>query len=291
MTCFSPIEIMRPSGLYQKVPCKQCNGCRIQRSKEWAIRCSHEAKIHGDNNAFLTLTYNNDHLPKDHSLNHEHFQKFIRSLRQRTGLKLRYYMCGEYGKATKANKYIARPHFHAILFGHSFPDRTNHKLRKAGKSYNQTYRSEILEKSWDKGFSEIGTVTFKSCAYVSRYILKKQKGEENYAIIDHDTGEITYKKSEYTCMSLKPGIGLEYYKKWEHDIFPNDYVMLEPGKKLGVPQYYKNQFKKDNPKMAKRLTNLRIAQSLKSPDRKPDRLAVRNQILNTKIEKLKRNLE
>ncbi len=280
----------------QQVPCKRCNGCRIQKSKEWAIRCIHEAKTHGDNNSFITLTYNNDHLPKDASLKHEHFQKFIRALRQRTGLKLRYYMCGEYGKATEKNNYIARPHYHAILFGYAFPDRKNHTLRKIGRNYNQVYRSEILEKSWagsdkkSRGFSEIGSVTWKSCAYVARYILKKQKAESShYAIIDHSSGEITgYKKPEYTHMSLKPGVGYDYFMANQMDNY--DYVMIEPGKKLEVPQYYKEKLKINHPALAERLKEIRVKRARLSTDNTPDRLKTRQYIQERQIQKLIREL-
>ncbi len=293
MTCFSPIEIDKKSksGLVmgrQKVPCGRCNGCRISKSKEWAIRCIHETQANGDNNSFITLTYNADHLPKDASLNHEHFQKFIRSLRKRTNIKIRYYMCGEYGRATEDNNWIARPHFHAILFGFSFPDKTNHTVRRN----NQVYRSKLLEDTWTRGFSEIGTVTFKSCAYVARYIIKKQKAEDQvYAIIDHSTGEITgYKKPEYTRMSLKPGIGSKYYDRYIMDIFPGDFVMIEPGKKLEVPKYYKEKLKKEHPILAEKLRDIRVKKAKKSTDNTPERLIVRASTQSIKLEKLKREL-
>ena len=137
MTCFKPLKANRsPEGKITfpgkgagfrigdlELPCGRCNGCRISKSKEWAIRCVHEAiyqneqKDCSDNNEFITLTYNDKHLPVDHGLDHRHFQKFIRSLRKKSKQKIRYYMCGEYGKATEENGYIARPHYHAILFG------------------------------------------------------------------------------------------------------------------------------------------------------------------------------
>ena len=44
------------------VPCGQCIGCRLERSKMWAVRCMHESQLH-DKNCFLTLTYNDENLP------------------------------------------------------------------------------------------------------------------------------------------------------------------------------------------------------------------------------------
>ena len=43
------------------LPCQQCIGCRLERSRQWAIRCMHEASLY-DKNCFLTLTYSDDYL-------------------------------------------------------------------------------------------------------------------------------------------------------------------------------------------------------------------------------------
>lgn len=39
-----------------KLPCGRCIGCRLDRSKQWAIRLMHEAQLH-ERTAFITLTY------------------------------------------------------------------------------------------------------------------------------------------------------------------------------------------------------------------------------------------
>lgn len=70
---------------------------------EWAVRCVHEAKFH-EKSMFITLTYDEKNVPEDYGLHHEHFQKFIRSFRKRTGEKLRYFMCGEYGETKPAEE-------------------------------------------------------------------------------------------------------------------------------------------------------------------------------------------
>ena len=48
--------------LPQQVPCGQCIGCRLEYSRQWAMRCAHEASLYEDN-CFITLTYNPDNLP------------------------------------------------------------------------------------------------------------------------------------------------------------------------------------------------------------------------------------
>lgn len=149
-----------------QVPCGQCVGCRLERSRQWAIRCVHEASLH-QHNCFITLTYADEHLPPNNSLVYEHFQLFMKRLRKKYGEGIRFYMCGEYGEN------FGRPHFHACLFGHNFPD------LKLWKTVNKQklYRSAELETLWPFGHSSVGTVTFESAAYVARYILKKVSGE------------------------------------------------------------------------------------------------------------------
>jgi hypothetical protein len=127
----------------------------------------HEAKMH-PKNCFITLTYNNEHLPSDGSLNYEVFQLFMKRLRKKYGKGIRFYMCGEYGDK------LGRPHFHACLFGHDFADK---KLWKTTDSKSKLYRSAELEKLWPYGFSSVGDVTFESAAYVARYIMKKVSGD------------------------------------------------------------------------------------------------------------------
>ncbi len=299
MTCFQPLKANRsPEGKItfpgkgagfrigdMELPCGRCNGCRISKSKEWAIRCVHEANLHQYND-FITLTYNNNNLPHDYGLNHLHYQKFIRKLRDRTNKKIRYYMCGEYGNATAENNYIARPHFHAILFGYQYPDRKNHKVRRG----NQTYLSELLSEDWGKGYIETSDVTFKSAAYVARYIIKKQKKDsENLIIFDQDTGEVTGRRiPEYTHMSLKPGIGRKYFDMHMMDNY--DYVMIKPGEKMEVPKYYKEALKKEHPILAETLRLARLKKAKESPDNTWSRLKTREYIQELKIQKLKREI-
>ena len=145
------------------LPCGQCIGCRLQRSREWAARCVFEASRH-EHNSFITLTYAPECLPEDGSLHYEHFQKFIKRLRKRLwryedDLKVRFFMCGEYGEQ------FSRPHYHAIIFGYDFPD----KVFWSRNNGYPLYRSRMLEELWPFGYCTVGDVTFESAAYVARY--------------------------------------------------------------------------------------------------------------------------
>ena len=117
-----------------KLPCGKCIGCRLARSREWAIRCVHEASLH-EHNCFITLTYDDDHLPMNNSLDLRDFQLFMKRLRFKFGNGIRYYHCGEYGDNYR------RPHYHACLFNFDFADK---KIWKCDKK-NKLYRSHDLE--------------------------------------------------------------------------------------------------------------------------------------------------
>lgn len=219
-----PIVFNRRDGyndLEIEIPCGQCIGCRLERSRQWAIRIMHEASLY-DENCFLTLTYNDEHLPLDGSVHVEEFQKFMKRLRKQIDVKIRFFHCGEYGDDE------GRPHYHAIIFNYDFSDKKLHKIDNG----NRLYTSETLQKLWPFGYCLIGSVTFESAAYVARYILKKVTGDK---AADHYQG----RKPPYVTMSRRPGIGAAWLEKYKTDVFPHDFVIMN-GKKVGVPKFYEN---------------------------------------------------
>jgi hypothetical protein len=266
------------------LPCGQCIGCRLERSRQWAMRCMHEAQLH-EKNCFITLTYDNTHLPSDGGLHYKDFQLFIKRLRKKFGnSRIRYYMAGEYGEN------FGRPHFHACIFGHDFHDK---KLWKRSPSGAMLYRSEDLEALWPFGYSSIGDVNFESAAYVARYIMKKVTGHNakaHYTETDPDTGEIITRKPEFNKMSLKPGIGYDWYKKYKSDVYPHDYVIIK-GKKVKPPKFYDKKYKMDNPyEFDEILYKREISGKLNSEDNTLERLIVKETVQNAKLQKLKRTL-
>lgn len=195
----------------------------------------HEAKQY-ESNCFLTLTFNDEHLPPGGSLDHSHWQLFMKRLksavRRRDGGdvadRIRFYMCGEYGPL------LGRPHYHACVFDFDFVDKKYKRVNRVG---DRIYTSEFLDKVWgqaDPGMCEIGDVTFASACYVARYIMKKQTGDEAVAYYGD-------KKPEYTAMSRRPGIGHGWYMKNHRDVFPSDFI-IHDGVRHSVPRFYGNLF-------------------------------------------------
>lgn len=287
MACFHPVSafqtesgdvvfvergrIRRPLFL----PCGQCVGCRLERSRQWAVRCMHEAQLY-EQNVFVTLTYNDDNLPTDLSLNYRHFQLFMKRLRKDfAGRNVRFYMCGEYGED------FQRPHFHACLFNCFFTDR---KLHSSLASGSKLYTSERLSELWPYGFSSIGDVTFESAAYIARYVMKKITGppaKEHYERVNWATGEITEVVPEFNRMSLKPGIGAEWFKRYRADVYgvdgAKDYVIVR-GNKVKPPRYYDNLLKAAEDFSSDYVEFLRSQKAKKFGDENsPERLRVREQ--------------
>jgi len=294
MPCYSPLRAWRTASgsivfvergdIVQTLdlPCGQCIGCRLERSRRWAMRCMHEAQLH-EENSFVTLTYDDVHLPVDGSLNYRHFQLFMKSLRRTVG-KVRFFMCGEYGELNR------RPHYHAILFGYNFPDREVWKQTGSG---SVIYRSKILESLWTRGHSSVGDVTFQSAAYVARYVVKKRTGhraDEHYRVVD-EYGEVHDIEPEFCHMSLKPGIGYEWLQKFKSDVYPHDYVVVN-GQKCSVPRYYDDKYAKEEPFVHEDIKYRRVQRGRsKFLDNTDERLAVKRRVAEARLSQLKRSLE
>lgn len=277
------------SVLHQEVdvllPCGQCVGCRLERSRQWAIRCVHEAQLHLDN-CFITLTYSDSFLPKDGSLVKKHFQDFMKRFRKKFGNGIRYFHCGEYGEK------LGRPHYHACIFGFDFPDRLFWKESNG----IPLFTSNLLSSLWTYGFSSVGDVTFESAAYVARYIMKKVNGDlsvEHYRSIGlvSSDGEVFDKIPEYTTMSRRPGIGRKWFDKFCSDVYPSDEVVLR-GVKMRPPRYYDTCFEIISPEEFANVKAARKEFGLLCVDNNtPQRLEVREKVQLSKLSSLVRNLE
>lgn len=283
-----------------KLPCGQCVGCRLERSRQWAVRCIHEAQMHSQN-CFITLTFSPEALSRRKnpaSVDVRDFQLFMKRLRKKYGEGIRFYHCGEYGtickNCHKSEPYhdcgnwvpwTGRPHYHACLFGFDFLDKTLWNV----KNGVPLYISKSLQELWPFGFSTIGEVTFESAAYVARYILKKITGdmaEDRY--YDLVTGEAIAR--EYTTMSRRPGIGSTWFKKYSSDVYPHDNVIVN-GKLCKPPKYYDNKLKDMDAWLYDEIKDKRLTAAKQSDNNTPDRLSVREEITEARIKLLPRSVD
>lgn len=291
MPCYHPLEGWRgrkpaPSGktpvvwrkedscgIEVQLPCGQCIGCRLERTRSWAVRMMHEASLH-EENVFLTLTYNEEHAPEDGSLNKAHFQDFMKRLRWHVG-PVRFFHCGEYGDD------LARPHYHACIFGFGFPD----KRRLHGGSGPRLFRSDLLERLWPFGFSTIGAVNFDSAAYVARYCVKKLNGDEaesHYLRMNPATGELTKVEPEYATMSRRPGIAADWFEKFGDQVYEWDSVIVK-GKEQKPPKYYDKLFEAAHGDI-KEVKDRRLQAVLEGAENfGPERLAVKEKVAKARL--------
>ncbi len=281
-----PIVFNTNDGFYDMpvtLPCGRCIGCKLEKSKQWAVRCVHESQQY-INNTFITLTYNKENVPQSGSLKLKHYQLFMKRLRQeikrhpekfkQEGEKIKFFHCGEYGEE------LGRPHYHAIIFNLDFADKKYHK----GQDDNKLYTSEILETLWGKGYAVIGSVTFESAAYVARYVTKKITGKEAE---NHYGG----KKPEYITMSRNPGIGAQWYKKWSEEVYPDDFIIMR-GKKLKPPKYYDLKKEEEDKKGFNQVRQARAEKQEKHKvDQTHTRLMVREQVQIANMKQLTRTYE
>lgn len=205
------------------VPCGQCIGCKLAKSKEWAVRITQEASLH-ERSSFLTLTYSDRHLPPHNSLRKKDLQDFLKRLRFHSETPLRFFACGEYGETSK------RAHYHICLFGLDFSsDRKLHAITKAG---HRLYTSQSLSDRWTFGHSIIGDLNFETAAYTARYVTKKITGAnapEHYGL----------REPEFATMSRRPGIGLDWLLSNLTDVENNN--CWSRGHLQPTPKYYQKK--------------------------------------------------
>lgn len=217
------------------VPCGQCIGCRLEKSRQWAIRCVCEQQM-SDESCFITLTYDDDHLPRSCSLVPDDLQKFFKRLRRyleyHNEMSIRFFACGEYGEQ------FQRPHYHAIIFGWYPSDVKPIGFSPAAcTGSNGYYISECLTSLWPFGYHIVTGVSFESCAYVARYVTKKITGPGSDEYYD---GRVP----EFVRMSRRPGIGNSWLEKYHKDVYPNDFVIIRNGIKCRPPKYFDSIYEK-----------------------------------------------
>lgn len=241
MGCNSPLEAFRgkdgalvwdkrlsPLQVPLFIPCGQCMGCRLERSRQWAMRCLHEKSLYTES-CFATLTYSDLTVPLLHGplvpvrpcLELRDLQLFMKRVRKRLGNGIRYFGCGEYGGTT------LRPHYHVLFFNLSFDD---DRKRYNVRSKDPLYTSQELDDLWGLGNCVLGDVTFESCAYVARYCVDKLTGDRAYS---HYRG----RRPEFAVMSRRPGVGSGWIGKYAGQVFNHDSVVMR-GFEMTPPKFY-----------------------------------------------------
>lgn len=264
------------------LPCGQCVGCKLERSRQWAVRAMHEASLY-EQNEFVTLTYRKP----TQELQHRDFQLFMKRLRKKkTMLDVRtmhtvprYLMCGEYGEQNK------RPHFHACLFGIGFNEKTLYSESKG----NKLWTSKELDDAWQLGHAVTGQLTFEAAAYIARYCIKTREMPRDIRV-DTETGEITELEHEYLQMSRRPGIGSAWFHQFHSEVYPHDRVVVR-GRECRPPRFYDQALKTIDPLAAQTLEFLRHEKAAThAADQTPARLQAREAVATARLNLKERSL-
>lgn len=276
---------------YQFIPCRKCDECKQKYAQDWSIRCYHEFISRGVA-SFITLTidstiapdFNNNpksvnkyckrcvngsryyKYPIDYSLNkgliYDWLKKFRDYLYRDKGISIRYFGCGEYGDNNE------RPHYHILIFGYDFPDKSFYK--KSGKGVD-LFLSEELSEHWKFGNHTVQQVNFQACMYTAKYCTKKMSYRDEQQEYEHYYGRIPEflfmskgncqsNRCPYiddivknckgmkslrdltnpyckNCDKTRGGLGYDWLLKYIYDVKKLGYIVVE-GKKYSIPKYY-----------------------------------------------------
>lgn len=225
-----------------EVRCRKCLSCRLHYGSTWSNRIVQEASMHKAN-CVVTLTYSPENLPEGGALRYRDVQLFLKRFRKaHAGASIMYLVVGEYGDQG------GRPHYHMIVFGLDFEDKSYWQKSASG---SKLWKSAELDRLWGLGHTVVGEVDKESADYVGRYAVKKVTGdlaEIHYRRVDLETGEIYQLPPEFLHCSkgrARPGeeqggrgIGARWLKRYWSDVFPGDRIVHRGGFESAVPDYY-----------------------------------------------------
>jgi len=299
-----------------QLKCGKCKGCKLDYASQMTTRMMDEFKTF-PLAMFVTLTYDDEHLPFGGTLCKNDLSRFIERLRHHVDTNsdlypnrkevmmpngklakpLRYYSAGEYGELEK------RPHYHLIIYNLWFNDALEKKKNKTG---DWLYTSPTLTKLWGKGLCDFGKVTAESCGYTARYAQKKVYGDlakEHYKktiLVDALTGEVIEIElvPEFATMSTQPGLGYFYYQDTKEQIDGLDKTTItnKKGTKwINVPRYYNKLLQKENPEKHieisdKRLEKMRNRDTHDPLEKSTKRVQTKAEFRDLRTEQLKRRI-
>lgn len=287
-----------------EVPCNNCIGCKLEYARQWSIRIMHEKRYYAES-CFISLTFDDQHVPQDYGLSVRTLQLFMKKYRrsltmtmehrrlehshhirrycQHHTTKIRFFGCGEYGDLN------GRPHYHAIIFNHDWPDKVFHSTSDAGE---KIYTSEALRRLWGNGIVSTQDVTHKSAAYVARYVTKKLKtsdafGADRYHRLSPIDGAFHSVAPEFSTKSNRPGLGTKFALEFKRDFYPSGFLVVD-GVRQAPPKFYVSKLAEGEQERLKRQAR-RL--SLKNkPHTTTERRLGRAAVRDARIARLQRKL-
>lgn len=209
MRCYKPWYSEK---LRQSLPCGKCAFCIKKQIDAWCLRLSHEMEVSSSAH-FITLTYNDEHLPQSKELEKKHLQAYFKRVRYHNK-GLRYFGVGEYGSN------FGRPHYHAVVFNVDDPE----ILSSAWTRILDKKTGELIEMGHMSG----SKATMGRIRYMVSYMALPQ--------------DVKHKQPPFRIMSRNPGIGKNYVEKYKHwHRARSDSVVYVNEMANAMPRYYKDK--------------------------------------------------
>lgn len=191
------------------VPCGKCYACQSNRRNSWTFRLLKESQ-YSVSSYFIGLSYEDG--KTDGNVYKETCQLWLKRMRKALyPIRFKYYLVSEYGETT------FRPHYHCLIFFREIV------------SINRI--TDVVQKTWNRGFVDIGLCEQASIHYCTHHHISK-----GY----HPDGL----NPTFTLMSRRPAIGFDYISRSGSFHIGNpelSYVTFEGGFKTVIPRYYKNK--------------------------------------------------
>lgn len=226
--------------MFLLVPCNKCKLCNEKKAQQWSFRALCESFMSKTQAYFITLTYNNAHLPK-FGVFPEEVQLFFKRVRIRLDRlnithNLRYIAVSEYGHYSK------RPHYHIILW--NFP-------QEFGNAYS---RLKLIEDCWRRPTGEYNpdgspvtrSIGFAYCVPVLdggiNYVMKYMSKKENCPPGMNSTFLLASKKNGGIGSAYGETLRAHYYA--HPDTCDMSVINIYTGQNLTVmlPHYYREKF-------------------------------------------------
>lgn len=252
--CFHPRSIRLPDGRSQVVRCGKCLSCLEYRQAGWIARLSNEFESYPEGVYFVTLTYDDKHLPTKEvspgvflpSIRYSDITKFHADLRKRfqQGFYLdhslsdigwskeparielpechfKYYVTSEYGPNGSR-----RPHFHGFY---------------SNMLEDEDLVFDLFQSVWGKGFITCEKGKSEACAaYVSKYLV-------NDHLVPYD------KRLPKPRSWMSKGLGKYYLDdpevvSWHREAPVEHQFVMQNGRKGILPRYWRDKIFDDSMK-------------------------------------------
>lgn len=195
LVCRNPLKLHKFAEAFGR--CGVCPDCVKMKQIEWANRMCLESYGKAFRPLFLTMTYDNAHLPSNRSECVKFCQRFIKKLRKK-GLSVRYFLATENGSRG------GRLHQHMVVW------------IKEIAHLNPYLKWELLYETWGAGRLEAQEIRSPGAFfYTAKYIVKNITEKKPGSVWSRREGQYIDAGRLYTW-SNKPALGTDGIDRWKY---------------------------------------------------------------------------